>query len=258
MLLTDSDSRVAAVVIALLVLLFAEVGFQVARKRHAGEVEDAPFGAVQGAALTLAALMLGFSFDVALNRYDARRLQVIAEADAIGTTALRTELLDPQTAAQIRGDLRRFVDAQITYLSTNTDSEARSAAAERSAALEFRIWRLAAAQERRDPRSTSEPLLLASLNEMIDASGRQEAVISARIPEVVLWILLVVVFFSAGLLGYGFGRTGKRGLIPSVLFAVMVGLVIAAILDLDSPQHGLISVSLEPMRTVQLLLQQHP
>jgi hypothetical protein len=48
---------------------------------------------LEGAVLGLLALMIGFTFAMALSRYEARVDAVANEANAIGTTALRARLL---------------------------------------------------------------------------------------------------------------------------------------------------------------------
>ena len=44
--------------------------------------------------LGLLALLLGFTFSMAVDRFDARRAVVLEEANAIGTAYLRTQVLD--------------------------------------------------------------------------------------------------------------------------------------------------------------------
>ena len=48
---------------------------------------------LEGSILALLALMIGFTFALALSRFEARRDGVLNEANAIGTTALRARLL---------------------------------------------------------------------------------------------------------------------------------------------------------------------
>jgi hypothetical protein len=64
----------------------AWVGWSVLRKRRGleeGARED--FGVIVGATLTLLALLIGFSFSMAITRYDQRKNYEEAEANAIGT-----------------------------------------------------------------------------------------------------------------------------------------------------------------------------
>jgi hypothetical protein len=51
------------------------------------------FGVVLNATLTLLALLIGFSFSMAVSRYDQRKNYEEVEANAIGTEYLRADLL---------------------------------------------------------------------------------------------------------------------------------------------------------------------
>jgi len=80
------------------VLLSVEGGYRLGRfRRKCSEQEkEAPVGAMVGATLGLFALLLAFTFGFAAARFDARRQVLLDEANAIGTTYLRAELLsDP-------------------------------------------------------------------------------------------------------------------------------------------------------------------
>ena len=83
--------------------LAARIGALCARRRRLAEGhvrED--FGIIQGATLTLVALIIGFTFSMALNRYDQRKNYEEDEANAIGTEYSRASLLPPTDAAKIR------------------------------------------------------------------------------------------------------------------------------------------------------------
>ena len=64
---------------------------------------------LEGAVLGLLALMIGFSFAIALSRFEARREAVLNEANAIGTTALRARLLPAPYDAEALKSLREYV-----------------------------------------------------------------------------------------------------------------------------------------------------
>ena len=67
------------------------VGFKGLRAQVAESRED--FSVVQGATLTLLGLIIGFTFSMALGRYDQRKNYEEEEANAIGTEYLRADLL---------------------------------------------------------------------------------------------------------------------------------------------------------------------
>src|SRR5205085_6832202 len=64
------------------------------RAERESEPSIAQEGYLLGGVLGLLALMLAFTFGMALNRYEARRQLVTQEANAIGTAYLRAQLLD--------------------------------------------------------------------------------------------------------------------------------------------------------------------
>ena len=87
-------------VLCLVVLwLSAWMGERLRRSRRhpLEEAEREDLGMVLGAALTLLGLIIGFSFSMAISRYDQRKNYEEAEANAIGTEYVRADLLPPPT-----------------------------------------------------------------------------------------------------------------------------------------------------------------
>ena len=68
-----------------------------AARKKTEEMGDADerddFGVILAATLTLLGLIIGFSFSMAISRYDQRKNLEEEEANAIGTEYLRAELL---------------------------------------------------------------------------------------------------------------------------------------------------------------------
>jgi hypothetical protein len=82
------------------------------------ERED--FDTVLAASLTLLALIIGFSFSMAVSRYDQRKNCEEAEANAIGTAYLRADLLSNENAAKVRQLLKLYVDQRIDFYRNKT------------------------------------------------------------------------------------------------------------------------------------------
>jgi hypothetical protein len=61
------------------------------RLRNIGEDVREDFGVILSATLTLLGLLIGFSFSMAISRYDQRKNYEEAEANAIGTEYVRAE-----------------------------------------------------------------------------------------------------------------------------------------------------------------------
>lgn len=243
------DIRIIAVSLGLLIVLVGEIGFLVARRRATNQ-DDAPFGVVQGAALALVGLLLGFSFSLALSRYDERRGVLVREANAIETTLLRSDLLTAPTAAAMKSDLHQYIRARYEFVAADAKVSQRVNASLRTKALQRHMWSLATTADKRNPLATPPALVIQALNNMIDVEAEQESAYSAPIPPAVFYILIIVVLVAAGMLGFGFGLAGRRATLPLVMFAVMLALVMSTIIDLDRPQRGLIRTDLTPLRSM--------
>ena len=74
---------------------------------------------LEGATLGLLALMIGFTFAMALSLFEGRREAVLSEANAIGTTALRARLLPAPHSSQILKLLSGYVQVRLTSLSVS-------------------------------------------------------------------------------------------------------------------------------------------
>src|SRR5262245_66482364 len=73
------------------------------------------FGVIQGATLTLLGLIIGFTFSMALGRYDLRKNYEEQEANAIGTEYLRASLLPAADAVKVRGLLRDYLQQRVLF-----------------------------------------------------------------------------------------------------------------------------------------------
>jgi hypothetical protein len=122
--------------------------------------------AVQAAAYTTLGLLLGFTFSLGLSRFDARRTVLVDEANATGTTYLRTDLLDARTASAMRGDLRLYLDERIDFALADADPAQRALVAARSSRLQRAMWTLAMGASRRGLRESSARAIKSSGTKM--------------------------------------------------------------------------------------------
>jgi hypothetical protein len=83
------------------------------RSAHTDEPEQ--FGVVLGATLTLLGLIIGFTFSMAIGRYDQRKNYGEEEANAVGTEYVRTDLLPASSAANLRLLLGRYLAQRILF-----------------------------------------------------------------------------------------------------------------------------------------------
>src|ERR1700741_2401422 len=102
-------------------MLAASVTGWVLRWRHdrnapgdatADDKESSQQGFMMSAVMGLLALLLGFTFSLSIERFDTRRSNVLNEANAIGTTYLRAQLLEEPHRARISKLLADYTDTR--------------------------------------------------------------------------------------------------------------------------------------------------
>jgi hypothetical protein len=201
---------------------------------------------IQSALLGLLALLIAFTFSIALSRYDARRDLVLGEANAIGTTALRARFLPEGHAVTAIGLLKDYTDTRFLY--TPTDERPSRAAAQ---ALLDRLWAEAVFATAQDPKSVSAGLFAQSLNDVIDFNEKRRIATRNHVPEVAFLLLFALSAVAVGFTGYGAGLIGTRQRIPNAIIAVSIAVVIMMIADLDRPKRGLITVDQQALTDVK-------
>jgi hypothetical protein len=233
--------------VGLILLAVAEIGFRAGLRLHAAKDEPrkGQIGGIQGAVLGLLALLLGFTFAMAVGRYDTRRLLVLSEANAIGTTYLRAALLPAPQHAAIENLLRQYVDARLAFHDAGADLDKRKAVETKTAQLQRELW--AQTVEASKTPTPVTATFITALNETIDLDSTQLQAIRSRVPGVV-WLLLLVVA-SAGCFasGYGAGASGARSKFANALLPLLITIVITLISDLDRPYKGLIELDRRPL-----------
>jgi len=201
----------------------------------ADDLED--FNLVRNAALTLLALIIGFTFSMAVTRYDQRKNYEEAEANAVGTEYVRADLLPPDDAANVRKLLSRYVDQRILFYVTRDQARVRQIDAD-TAKLQADLWSAVS----RTAAALPVPvvvLAVSGMNDVLNSQGYTQAAWWNRIP-VTAWGLMGLMAISCNLL-VGYGDHRARALILSILPGI-VSISFFLIADIDSPRGGVINV----------------
>ena len=235
----------------LLMLACSEAGFRMGR-RSRGNIDDAMRSNItifESAILGVLGLLMGFTMSMAVTRFDVRRLLVVQEANAIGTTWLRSQMMPEPDRTEFAGLLRQYVDSRLRYAPA-MDLDQMLELREQGQRLQGELWSRATGFAVRE-RSINAGLLLQTSNQMIDLEAARWAAFWGRVPQPVIYMNTLIAMLAATLLGYGFGLIGKRHLVSTVMLAVAISGVLTVIVDLDRPWQGFIKVSQQPMRDLQ-------
>jgi len=204
-------------------------------------------GTLEAAVLGLLALMIGFTFAMALARFDSRRDAVLNEANAIGTTALRARMLPQPHNVEVLKLLREYVKIRLDIAQRVASRAERAAAIDRSNALQEGLWRQAMSISAKDNAMVPAGLFIQTLNEMIDNQGKRLMAVRNHVPDVVILMLFGIAGVACGFSGYASGLDKRRTAIPTYIMSFLISAVILLILDLDRPGVGFIAVSQQPL-----------
>jgi hypothetical protein len=224
----------------LILWLAAQYGASLRRRRPLKDEERENFGVIQAATLTLLGLIIGFSFSMAIGRYDQRKNYEEAEANAIGTEYVRAGLLPPADAAAVRAQLRKYTDLRILFYRTRWHGELRQIDAD-TAQLQSEMWSAVQAPALAQPTPVMA-LVVSGMNDVLNSQGYTQAAWWNRIP-VSAWGLLIITAICCNMLvGYGARGPGVQSKLLRVL-PVVVSISFLLIADIDAPRGGLIRVA---------------
>ncbi len=205
-----------------------------------------PLAVLQAALLGLVGLILAFGLALAVGRYETRRASVVAEANAIGTTYLRAQLLTEPVRSRSLERLASYTDTSIRLAHAVPDSPAAREAVADGQQLQRDLWALAGQALAAAPTASAPRLYVETLNDLIDQQTVRAAALKNRVPPPVLWLELASAAAALGLLAAYLALLG-RGVATALLAAALVTLLLLVTFDLDRPTRGLIVVPSTPL-----------
>jgi hypothetical protein len=234
-------------VLSLVILWLAgQAGAFISRKlRPVKEEERDDLGLVVNASLTLLALIIGFSFSMAVSRYDQRKNYEEEEANAIGTEYVRADLLPAGDPARVRQLLLQYLDQRLLFYTTR-DARQLALVDSETTRLQAQMWKAVQDAAKAQPTPTAA-LAVAGMNDVLNRQGYTQAAWWNRIP-VGAWSLMVTLAVCCCLLtGYG---AHKRGVLLFTVLPFLVSIAFFLIADIDSPRRGVIHV--KPQNLISL------
>ena len=235
---TILDFPIAVFVISLVLFgLSVSLGFRLS-KRFRGEqdIDKDDLSMITNASLTLLALIIGFSFSMALGRYDQRKNYEEEEANAIGTEYVRVDLLPPADARRVRGLLTQFLDQRLLFY-TKGDADQLHSVAKETTRWENEMWSTVQAAAATNP-TPPMALVVSGMNDVLNREGYTQAAWLYRVP-IGAWSTMILLSIGCCVL-IGFNARRKEFLLNVFPFLVAVSFFFIA--DIDSPRRGVIRV----------------
>lgn len=237
------------ILLFLALIASVEIGYRMAAwamRRHNIET-GRPFGTDQDYLLTamlgLLTLLLGFTFSLALDRFEGRRDLVVKEANALDSAWRESQLLRAPDRAAISALLKQYVDARLRW----SQSYAGRPGMEETEQLQYRLWAAAGAAARAESSLPIAQGLMQAVEQGFGVATARLAGRSAAIPNRVLNVLVLYVLLAVFMLGQVSASHGGLHRIPTALLLLLLTLALLLILDLDRTGEGSILVSQQPL-----------
>jgi hypothetical protein len=244
----ETNSAVIAAGLFLFTMGMLKLGVLAGRRdRRTDPRVDSQASAMQAAMLGLLALLLGFTLSLSLAKFNERSVALVAEANAIGTAWLRTDLLSDARRGVAKELMREYGALRVAALTAATvEKVLRADLAVRADEVFARLWTVAAEESQAKP----DPAAVAfatSLTSVIDMRGELEAALARHVPQLVLFLLSITVLIVAWMVGYASGTSDIPPRSPIFSLMVLIIVLVFVIIDLDRPRRGFITIDLGPL-----------
>ena len=197
------------------------------------------YNIILGATLTFLSLIVGFSFSMAVGRYDQRKLYEEAESNAIGTEYVRVDLLPAADSARIHTLLKAYIDQRVLFYVAKDENRIQSINA-RTGELQNDLWSAVKIPAAAQP-TPIMALSVSGMNDVLNSQSYTQAAWWNRIP-IAAWALMAAIGIVSNILvGYGTRQLKPRYMLPFVVPAIM-SISFFLISDIDSPRGGIIHV----------------
>jgi hypothetical protein len=244
---------IALIAMAMVGLLLGavELGFRHGLHTPADERLESHATAWEAALLGLLALLIGFTFAMAVTRFDHRRELILEEANAIESTSLRAEYVDPPVRDRVRALLRQYLATRIRSYSAGIDMGVTLASYEGGKALQVQLWDQVVMLLRAHPDSQSAVAFMESADELVKSEARRRSALDNHVPLPVFAVLLIVAAAGMAATGYSCGLHRRRLPLGMVLMPVLLVLVVVMVFNIDYPRVGVIRAGQGPMIRLQ-------
>ena len=203
----------------------------------------------------LLALLIGFTFSMAIDRFDARRERVLEEARAIQSAYLKSQILAEPYRTQISRLLVDYTDNRIA-LGEAVPGKGRDGLLIKNEQYLTRLWAATVAVFPTIKSLDFSSSFVDTMNEVIEVDIARKEGRRANVPAQVYALLFIYEFVAAAVFGYVL--SGRRGRELAGFLLLLFAMSMVLIIDLDRPATGRIRESQDAMILLSQALHARP
>lgn len=197
--------------------------------------------------LGLLALLMSFTFALATDRFETRRILVQQEANAIRSAYLDATMLQEPYRTRVLSTLVSYTENRIA-LATATGANTVPLLRVNDQLLR-QLWRHTSDAFPQIENTDFASAFLSASTEVLNFDATRKSARLARVPTGVFALLFVYLMVTGAVLGF----TGKTLFAPgySALFLTLLALLMVLVLDIDRPMGGGVRESQGPMERLR-------
>ena len=150
-------------------------------RQDIGESTRSDFTFVLSGALTLLGLIIGFTYSMAVTRYDQRKNYEEEEANAIGTEYVRADFLPAAEAAKLRGLLKNYLHLRILYYEAHREKNVTEISGQ-TARLQSEMWAAVVPSTSVQPTQVGA-LVVSGMNDVLNSQGYTPGGTASPVPH---------------------------------------------------------------------------
>ncbi len=241
-LLFDLDAVYIVIILFFSMLAAVWIGYKIAHKKP--EVESMA-SEILSPLLGLLALLLAFTFGMSNSRYDDRKNNLIDETNCIGTAILRADIYPDSLKMEFKKDFKSYLDSRRDFYTLGNDELKINASLKQSAKISNKLWERASFYAKDKDYFIQSNMMLPALNDMFDSASKSNIVFNSKVPETIVYLLLIFSVIISLYIGYKSGLEKKIEWNFILGFCLLICVVIFITLDLDRSRRGLIKIDTE-------------
>jgi hypothetical protein len=237
------DTSVLIGILFLLMVAAIVLGRWLSRNRYSNDHFKNPGNAAMLTSLyALLGLLLAFTFGMSGERFRQRRLNIVDEAIAIETAALRQHLYTDSVRPYFQRYFREYLDARVAYFDAKADTSKIRIALNQSQVAGNALWDMATFHFRQNVNHDASVQMVPALNQMFATANSRFWSELNRTPSSILTLLFLLCIAAAFAAGHASVGEVKFNWAMSLGFCALISSVIYFIIDLDRARSGAITL----------------
>jgi len=210
-------------------------------EKYPGRVQE-NMGSIEGSILGVMSLLMGFTFSVAVLKFEARRHIIVEEANIIGTAILRSDMYPDSVRIPMRENFKKYLESRIAYYEGGSDEAIIQKELNKADQIAGKIWKTVIFHSNDERYRLRSMEMIPILNEMIDIITTRDVSRVNRVPPLIVGTLLFLVIAAAFLLGSDY-KGHKRNFVLLVGYGIVMTVTLNLINELNHPREGFVNLN---------------